>query len=377
MTEKQRFVRALTFGDVDRIPFMEIAAWPQTLERWKQEGLPAYAASGAFMTGHEYFGLEGYDFAAVDAVAPLPAFEGKTIYENDRYVKFVDSYGRTRLGLKEGSMGGVRMSMDSYIDFPFKSRNDFVEIRARYEGAIDDRYPPDWPALRDRLRNSERPISLMDPLTGTFGFYSMLRNWFGTERLSYLWYDDPALIGDCVAFLCDHAIRVFHKAVTEVDFDFYYIHEDMAGKSGPLMSPALFREFLAPSYRRLIAFLKGNGVRIILVDTDGNFEPLIPEFLKTGVDGFGPIERASDMDPVRLRRAYGSGFCMVGGIDKRALARGRRAIEEEIKDVMAPLLDEGGFIPTVDHSVPPDVSLENFRYYLELKWSAIHESCKT
>jgi uroporphyrinogen decarboxylase len=34
---------------------------------------------------------------------------------------------------------------------------------------------------------------------------------------------------------------------------------------------------------------------------------------------------------------------------------------------MIPLIEEGGFIPTVDHTVPPDISLDNFRYYMKQK----------
>jgi hypothetical protein len=371
MTNKERFIGSLTFKGIDRVPFMEIAAWPQTLERWRREGLPDYAAGGSFMTGHDYFGFEGYDFAEIQAASPEPPFVTNVIYEDERYEKFTDSFGRTRLGLKEGSVGEARMSMDSYIDFPVKSREDFVEMRRRYEGDVVDRYPDDWNEVRGRLIYSTRPVSLLNPLSGTFGFYSMLRNWFGTEKLSYLWYDDPVLAGECLEFLGDYAIRVFEKAVSEIELDFYYIHEDMAGKSGPLMSPELFRRFISPQYIRLIDFLRGNGIRIILVDTDGNFEPLIPAFLDAGVDGFGPIERASNMDPVRLRQTFGESFCMIGGIDKRALSKGKREIDDEIQGVVVPMLEKGGFIPTVDHSVPPDVSLVNFRYYLEQKWKAI------
>ena len=367
MTAKDRFVNALTFAGVDRLPSMEIAAWPQTIERWKREGLSEHAAGTSFMTGSEYFGFDGYDFAEVNALAPLPPFEHKVIEESDRYEKFTDSYGRTRLALKEGSLDGTRMSMDSYLDFPVKSRNDFDRMKLRYSADAVNRYPSDWAMVRDRLRCSTKPLSLLNPLTGTFGFYSMLRNWFGTENLSYLWYDDPGLLHDCLAFLCEFAIEVFKKAVSEVNFDFYYIHEDMAGKSGPLMSPEQFREFIYPHYRKLIGFLNSNGIKIILVDTDGNFEPLIPVFLDTGVNGFGPIERAAGMDPVRFRRTYGKSFCMIGGIDKRELAKGKRQIEAELARTITPLIDDGGFIPTIDHSVPPDVSLENFTYYLKLK----------
>jgi hypothetical protein len=57
---------------------------------------------------------------------------------------------------------------------------------------------------------------------------------------------------------------------------------------------------------------------------------------------------------------------MIGGIDKRVLTQNKEAIETELHTKM-PLIHKGGFIPTVDHAVPPDVSLENFIYYLNRK----------
>ena len=56
-----------------------------------------------------------------------------------------------------------------------------------------------------------------------------------------------------------------------------------------------------------------------------------------------------------------------GGIDKRALARGRRAIDEELYRHVPKLLEDGGYIPTVDHAIPPDISYDNWMYYLEVK----------
>ena len=110
----------------------------------------------------------------------------------------------------------------------------------------------------------------------------------------------------------------------------------------------------------------------VIVDTDGNFEVLIPLFLESGVEGFGPIERAANLDPLSLRRKYGNAFFMIGGIDKRVLTEGRDAVDVELKHVIPPLIEQGGFIPTIDHSIPPDVPLDSFKYYLERKWKAIH-----
>jgi uroporphyrinogen decarboxylase len=109
---------------------------------------------------------------------------------------------------------------------------------------------------------------------------------------------------------------------------------------------------------------------VVIVDTDGDFEALIPEFLEAGVDGFNPMEVAAGMEPVRMRRKYGRSFCMVGGIDKREIAKDRAAIDREVAKI-APLIQEGGYIPWIDHAIPPDISLDNFRHYLEQKKKVI------
>jgi uroporphyrinogen decarboxylase len=104
-----------------------------------------------------------------------------------------------------------------------------------------------------------------------------------------------------------------------------------------------------------------------MVDTDGNTEPLLSLLLDAGVDAIWPIERAScDMDPAFLREKYGRSLRLFGGVDKRELARGKKAIDAHLESLL-PLIEEGGFIPTVDHTVPPDVPLENFRHYMDRK----------
>jgi len=375
MTQKERFIGALRFESVDRPPFMEIAVWAQTRERWVGEGMPEQANTNFIHRGCDHFGLEGYDALAIDAIKPRPARETRIVEETDEYEIFVDTMGRTRRARKSGTVGGTRMSMDTYIDFAVKDRASFEAYRPGYDACYDEeRYPADYEAVRQTLAASELPLTLLDPLHGTFGYYSMLRNWIGTENLSYLFYDDPVLIHACLEVLSEFAIRLLAPAVGDVDFDFYYIHEDMAGKGGPLMGPELFREFILPHYKRFVDFLKSNGVKIVLVDTDGDHRVLIPAMLEAGVDGFGPIERAAGMDPVAVRKEYGRSVCMVGGVDKREIAKGPKAIDAELARSVLPIIEQGGYIPTIDHAVQPDVSLDDFRYYLDAKRKILHGS---
>jgi hypothetical protein len=367
MTPKQRFVETMQFRPADRPPDMEIAVWAQTRERWLGEGMPPACNTGFMHRGDPWFGLEGYETVGLDLTSPIPAFESRVLEETEETLLFVDGMGRTRRALKTGTVGGTRLSMDTYLGFPVVDRASFKALRRRYEGPVEERYPRDWEAIKAAALASDLPLTLMNPLAGTFGYYSMLRNWIGTESLSYLWYDDPRLIHECLDFLTDFALRVLDRALREIRFDWVVIHEDMAGKGGPLIGPNLFRQFLLPHYRRYVDFLKRGGVGLVIVDTDGDHRPLTPLFLAAGVDGFNPMERAAGMDPVEMRRQYGRSVCMIGGVDKRQIARGPAAIEAELARSVAPIVGQGGYVPTIDHAVPPDISLEDFRYYLRAK----------
>lgn len=55
-----------------------------------------------------------------------------------------------------------------------------------------------------------------------------------------------------------------------------------------------------------------------------------------------------------------------GGIDKRAIAKDGKEMENEVMRVVPPLLKDGGFIPGCDHGVPPDISWPNFIEYTRL-----------
>ena len=107
-------------------------------------------------------------------------------------------------------------------------------------------------------------------------------------------------------------------------------------------------------------------MRYVVVDTDGNPEAVLPLMMDAGVDAIWPMERAADQDPVRLRKKFGRSLRLWGGVDKRELAKGPAAIDAHLR-TLAGLIEEGGFIPTVDHTVPPDVSWPDFQHYLASK----------
>ena len=126
--------------------------------------------------------------------------------------------------------------------------------------------------------------------------------------------------------------------------------------------PKMFDEFVGTYYRTLIPFLKKKGVKNVLVDTDGDFRLLIPNFLKTGVEGFIPLDVNAGMDIVALRKEFPE-LKLVGGFNKLCIADGPEAIDREFERLL-PVIRQGGYIPGCDHQVAPSTSLENYQYYI-------------
>lgn len=141
--------------------------------------------------------------------------------------------------------------------------------------------------------------------------------------------------------------------------------EDMCYSGGPLISPKIFKQVLVPHYKRITSVLNKYGVDIVFVDCDGKIDALAPLWLEAGVNTMFPIEVGKwHADPVAFRRQYGKDMRLMGGVGKLILAESTDAIAREI-DRLAPLVEEGGFIPMPDHRVPPDVPFKNYLFYLE------------
>ena len=345
---------------------MEIGAWGQALERWAEEGMPSDVDTNFnVLKGNEYFGFEHCEWMPVNVIA-YPRFEMQVIEEDERTMLYRDGDGAVRRALKEGqSKSGTRASMDQFLKFAVENRADFEEMKKRYDPHDPGRYPEDWDVRVKEYGGRDYAVTLTP--NGGFGFYSMLRRWMGTENACTIFYDDPALAEEMLDFLCEFFIAVIERALDEVDVDWHNYFEDFAFKTGPLISPSLFRRFLLPRYRRINDYLRGRGVDIISLDSDGNIEVLLPMIIETGVNHICPMEQAAGMDAVKIRKEYGTDLAMLGSIDKRALAKGKKEIENELLRQVPFLLETGGYIPTVDHTVPHDVSYANFLYYLDVK----------
>jgi uroporphyrinogen decarboxylase len=195
------------------------------------------------------------------------------------------------------------------------------------------------------------------------GFFGSLRNMLGLEGLCQAFYDDPALVERMMEERAESVIRVTEEVMKHTRIDVFWYWEDMAYNHASLVDPKMYRRFALKHYRRVNDWLQGKGIRHIGLDSDGNISELIPVWIDSGVTHLWPFEVQSGMDVLEVRRKYGKSLGLIGGIDKRALTHGFKEIHAEIDRVM-PLVEEGGYIPELDHSVPPNVPWPNFIEYV-------------
>jgi len=323
--------------------------WPETIQAWHDQGMPEDVHLAAFL---------GFDRLRerIDVSLDLvPGFKEETIDEGDGY-RIVR---RTTGVVAKEFKGTHSYRMPQWLAFPLRTRADWEEeFKPRLNPDSPTRYPLYW-AEKTRVW-AQRDYPLTMSMGSIFGW---LRNWMGLEGISLALYDDPLWVQDMMDYLAEFCCAAASRALSDVDLDYVLLWEDMACKSGPLISPQMFRRFMLAPYKRLTSFVREHGIDLIMVDSDGDSEPLLPLWLEGGVNGFYPIERASGMDAVHLRQRFGRDLRLMGGIDKRSMIAGPAAIEAELANV-APLVQEGGYIPWCDHHVPPDVPLEHYLYYV-------------
>jgi uroporphyrinogen decarboxylase len=192
-------------------------------------------------------------------------------------------------------------------------------------------------------------------------FVGWIRDWVGAGNLGILCYDDPDLVAEMVNHLCDFYCALLKPALEQIEVDLAWGWEDICFNNGPLVGPNLWRKLISEPMTRVCRLLRQHGVDTIMTDCDGNVRALTPVWLECGLNGLFPCEVAGGSDPAVLRSMFGHDVVLFGGVNKRMLTS-KEDILTELKR-LAPLVEEGGFVPFVDHRIPGYVSYENHRYY--------------
>lgn len=365
--QRQRFRESLLFGQPDKVTFNPGSPRESTLAVWHGQGLP----EGVDYFGHllAILGLEREATAEPVGLAVsfrmIPEFEEKVLEHKHGHYIVQDWMGAITEIDDRFDYTYLREAKDfvtrKWHKFPVETRSDWEEMQKRFDPATAGRFPADLAERCGGLRDRDYVLAM--DVNGPFW---QLREWLGFENLCLKLIEDPDLIHEMIDFWTDFVLQVLTPVLARVELDRVCIHEDMAYKAHSMISPKMTREFLVPTYNRWVPAIRNSGCPIVDMDSDGCVEELIPIWIEAGINCCHPVEVAAHNDIVQYRQLYGRQMAFHGGIDKRAMAKGGKAMEEELLRVIPPLLVEGGFIPGCDHGVPSDVSWPDYVAYARM-----------
>ena len=349
MNARVAFQSIMNYRPADRLPLLVIDPYESlTVDRWHREGVPQGMWPATFLRMDSSLSLHVN-------VGPIPAFERRRLSENERGYVETDEWGCTVRRLKEAPA-----MYYGFIDHPVKTRDDWKRFKERPVAASPGRLHPEPEELVALANAATVPVGLtLYPWFFRYGFYLM-----GMERFLTAFCDEPEMIQDIFGHIARMTIDILKPVLGRVRIDYACFSEDLAFRTGPHISPALYREFWLPHQDLVTRMLRDAGIPIISLYTSGNCEALLPLAMEHGINCTWPCERNAGMDPLALRRKFGRELRLVGGVGHTCLTGGPAAIDAEVQRLV-PLVREGGFIPMLDDMIPPEVPFENYRYCIE------------
>ncbi len=367
MTFRENVMAILNYEKFDRLPIVSFGYWPETLQKWADEGhITQEEADGYAKFGdnseadNAVMKRLGFDFnwnsCVGAAVGLMPAFEhriletrpdGSQVARDEQGLIVLEKPGVVSISAEIGtSLTGREVWEKEYLP---RLQWQPERVNTAYMKSLSD--------------DTDRQIPVGLHCGSLMGY---MRNLLGVEQLSYLYADDEALyaeIVDTLAGLCYQGVKTALE--TGAKFDYAHFWEDICFKNGPLISPYVFEDYVGPHYKKIADLLQSYGVNIVSVDCDGLIDSLIPTWLGNGVNTMFPIEVGTWGANIRpWREKYGRELRGVGGMNKTVFARDYVAVDAEIER-LRPLIGLGGYIPCPDHRIAPDAKFENVRYYCD------------
>ena len=353
MTDRERFNRQMHFQKVDRSFHMEFGYWNELFDKWElfrannirnnEEADVLFSFDRLGYVGGELF--------------LYPPFEEKIIERRAKTNIIIN-----RDGLTAEVPQDRHDTIPHFIHSSIQTPEDWKRVKEERFMVDDPRRVPDIEKLK-KLYPETRDFPLGVDCGSMIG---RIRDLLTFEGLCYAVYDYPEMLEDMIETTCQIIERFLDHVLPHFTFDFASGWEDICFNKGPILSPAYFKEVIAPRYKRIHKKLAQHGIDVWYTDCDGDVRPILPILLDCGINCLFPYEVNSCAHPGQLLDQYCGQLRIMGGFDKMQLIEGKEAIKAYMESLV-PYVERGGFIPFCDHRCPADVSQENYLYYLKLK----------
>jgi uroporphyrinogen decarboxylase len=233
-------------------------------------------------------------------------------------------------------------------------------------GSIDDAraYTPPDPGAPGRLGQLPELVQRYKGRRAILFHHRAAFMWsaylMGIDRILMAFLAEPETAEIVLDKVLDCNLEIVRRAI-RAGAEVIILGDDYASNHGPLMSPAMFDQFIVPRLRKMIDLIHEEGA-LCIKHSDGNLYPILEQIVGTGPDGINPVEPVAGMELAEVKRRVGDRVCITGNIDCARLLPGgtpeevRAAVRQAIADAGA----GGGFIVTSSNSIHSSCKAENF-----------------
>jgi uroporphyrinogen decarboxylase len=277
------------------------------------------------------------------------------VEETPEYTIYTTQWGVTLKNWKHMT------STPDFVDFAIKDRATWQAAKARLTPSADR---VNWDELAANYRKWRDEGWWIQ--SGLFcGFDATHSGVVGTERLLLALVEDPQWCLDMFNSELDLDLAmldmVWDRGYT---FDVLGWCDDLGYKLHQFMSIPMYRELLKPVHKRAIDWAHAKGIKAGL-HSCGDIRPFIPEWVEIGLDALNPLEVKAGVDPLAVKKTYGSKLVLHGGFNA-VLWTDIPAMRNEVETKLPALKESGGYVFATDHSIPDSVSLKGFQEIIQL-----------
>lgn len=330
MNSRQRILTALSGGIPDRVPYMELYIDENFAHRLLGLPLPERPSpmSGEAPVTAGYFGGPGY--SPLDLARAL---------DMDGFCLSIQPQIYFDVRVTEGQNFVVGGKIHHAADLAMVNLPD-PDDKTIYEPArlLLEKYRPCGYALGCFINLGSDPVILS----------------MGWDAFCYALYDEPQVVHTLFEAYTDWFARAV-RHINTLGFDFIWAGDDIAFKSGPMISPKLFRSLFLPYWRRVAEQIQLPWI----FHTDGNFLPILEDILSLGMNALHPIEPEA-VDIAEVKRLVAGRAALVGNIEINTLSSGTPAeVEQLTRETIRQIAPGGGYILSSSNSLTRSCRVEN------------------
>lgn len=345
MTTKERMRRAITGeGLPDRVPLTEISIWPETAERWRQEGMPADADP------IQWLGMDPIAIAGCDTSLRLGE---ETICEDEQTITV-----RNTDGVQERRWKAKTATPDR-LEPLIRTPDDWLKVRERLE-FTPERIPANYAEMWKQSQEAGTwfCISPGEPI------------WWVLMAMGYdvalpFLMDYPEAVEDMVATQARLSLAIINAVMELGKPDALWYFSDLCYKNGMLFSPQYYRAIVLPHVKRVTQACHDRGIAT-MYHCCGDQRPFLPLMIEAGFDCAQPMEARTGCDVREMKALYGLQVTFMGNIGVERLSGTVEEAEEEVRSKVSVAAVGGRYVFHSDHSLPPTIPLAVYRRALEV-----------